>query len=81
VGCGRVDCEGQNGTPGWYVVCEYYPPGNVVGAFAANVQAQIKGKNTDTVESGIGGASALRVPWRESIAVLGGAVGVAIVLW
>lgn len=24
-----------------FVVCEYYPPGNVIGNFTANVQAQI----------------------------------------
>lgn len=81
VGCGRIDCDGENGTPGWYVVCEYYPPGNVIGSFAVNVQSQVKGKNTDTVESGIGGAGALRIPWIESVAVLCGAVGVAVILW
>jgi hypothetical protein len=62
-------------------VCEYYPPGNVIGAFAQNVQAQVKGKATDTVESGVGGAGSLRIPWRESIAVLLGAITVAVVLW
>ncbi|TVY33755.1 Cell wall protein, partial [Lachnellula subtilissima] len=36
VGCGRTACGGKNGTPGWYVVCEYYPPGNVVGGAGGN---------------------------------------------
>lgn len=62
-------------------MCEYYPPGNVIGEFAQNVQAQIKGKPTDTVESGVGGAGSLRIPWRESLAVLVGAIAVAFALW
>ncbi|XMA14312.1 hypothetical protein WAI453_007103 [Rhynchosporium graminicola] len=67
VGCAVKACGGENGlmnspdTPGYFVVCEYYPPGNVVGsknqAFKDNVPAQEKGKKTDTVESGIGAKS------------------------
>jgi hypothetical protein len=60
VGCGRQSCNGENGTPGWYVVCEYYPPGNVVGDnnqfFIENVMPQIKGEPSDTVESGVTGS-------------------------
>lgn len=43
VGCGRTECNGDGGNkaPGWYVVCEYYPPGNVVGAFTSMVQGQV----------------------------------------
>lgn len=45
------------GTPGFYVVCEYYPAGNIVGDnnqfFIDNVKKQVKGKPTDTVESGV----------------------------
>ncbi|KAL5412188.1 hypothetical protein PMIN04_009974 [Paraphaeosphaeria minitans] len=43
VGCGRTECDGQDKgkAPGWFVVCEYYPPGNVIGSFAENVQAQV----------------------------------------
>ncbi|KAI1191827.1 CAP domain-containing protein [Nemania serpens] len=33
VGCGRRLC----GAKGWYLVCEYWPRGNVVGAFAGEV--------------------------------------------
>lgn len=40
VGCGVADCsmnldgDGKNGegkAVGWFLVCEYWPPGNVVG--------------------------------------------------
>lgn len=61
VGCGRFACNGANQTPGYYVVCEYYPPGNVEGDnnqyFKDNVHTQVKGKSTDTVESGVTGAA------------------------
>lgn len=32
VGCGAFNCP-----DGWYFTCEYYPPGNVPGAFTSNV--------------------------------------------
>jgi hypothetical protein len=49
VGCGRTQCNGERdkdkdkdmAAPGWYVVCEYYPPGNVIGSFTAMVQEQV----------------------------------------
>lgn len=57
VGCGRTSCQGEGGTPGFYVVCEYWPAGNIVGDnnqyFVDNVKKQTKGKATDTVESGV----------------------------
>lgn len=39
VGCALVPCNGQHGTPGNYLVCEYSPPGNRIapGYFAENV--------------------------------------------
>jgi hypothetical protein len=40
------------------VVCEYYPPGNVIGAFDGNVQSQVNGSAGDTVESGLGNSAA-----------------------
>ncbi|KAH6671087.1 CAP domain-containing protein [Halenospora varia] len=59
VGCGRTSCQGKNKTPGWYVVCEYFPAGNVVGAngqyFKDNVAKISQGKLTDTVEGGVNG--------------------------
>lgn len=47
VGCARSFCnagaEGGKGTaPGWFVVCEYWPGGNVIGAFGENVQPYVK---------------------------------------
>jgi hypothetical protein len=51
VGCGRTNCTGSGGMDGWFVVCEYYPPGNVIGEFKENVQSQVSGSPTDTVES------------------------------
>ena len=77
VGCGRASCQGENGTPGWYVVCEYYPPGNIVGDdslyFVWNVHKQVLGRNTDTVESGITSVGTGRGEWRGGLGVLAGA--------
>lgn len=60
VGCGRTNCNGKNGTPGWFVVCEYWPPGNVLAGsgdkeqyFVGNVGKLVKGSLKDTVESGV----------------------------
>jgi uncharacterized protein YkwD len=39
VGCGRRLC----GTSGWFLVCEYFPRGNVIGQFANEVGGQING--------------------------------------
>lgn len=43
VGCGRTECNGKGGddAPGWYVVCEYWPHGNVIGQFQDNVQEEV----------------------------------------
>lgn len=39
LGCGVASCEGKNGTPGKYLVCEYSPAGNIMNRhyFQANV--------------------------------------------
>ncbi|KAI7776483.1 Cell wall protein PRY3 [Diaporthe eres] len=39
VGCGSRLC----GTRGWYLVCEYWPRGNVIGQFAEQVGRQVSG--------------------------------------
>lgn len=48
MGCAAVDCSGKNNLKGHIVVCEYWPPGNMVGEdnkyFRANVQAQVEVK-------------------------------------
>lgn len=48
MGCAAVDCSGKNKLKGHIVVCEYWPPGNMVGEdnkyFRANVQAQVEVK-------------------------------------
>ncbi|KAK4695860.1 hypothetical protein P7C71_g1964, partial [Lecanoromycetidae sp. Uapishka_2] len=50
VGCGRVDCDGKGGSAqGWFVVCEYWPAGNVEGQFAQEVGREIR---TFTVKGG-----------------------------
>ena len=85
VGCGRTACNGDNNTPGYYVVCEYYPAGNVEGDdnqfFVDNVKKQIKGKDTDTVESGVSsdGVGFRDARWGVGVVGLAGVVGVGIV--
>ena len=85
VGCGRTACDGENNTPGYFVVCEYYPPGNVVGDnnqyFVDNVRKQVKGKPTDTVESGVTswGRSHGEMRWGIGVLGLAGVLGVGIV--
>ena len=39
LGCGYATCDGKNGTPGKYLVCEYSPAGNITSRkyFQANV--------------------------------------------
>ncbi|KAL8395992.1 hypothetical protein RB595_003432 [Gaeumannomyces hyphopodioides] len=39
VGCGRRLC----GTKGWYLVCEYWPRGNVIGEFKDMVAGPVEG--------------------------------------
>lgn len=74
VGCGRRECDGRGGSPGWYVVCEYYPPGNVIGAFEENVQDQVEGVKNGNSE-GVVGAASRRAGWDGWSVVLVGLVG------
>lgn len=84
VGCGRTNCSSRNTTPGWYVVCEYYPPGNIVGDdnnyFRWNVHAQVEGHASDTVESGVTSAASSAREWLSLGSVLVSA-GVLILAW
>ena len=70
MGCARKECNGDGGddAPGWYVVCEYWPRGNVVGQFKDNVQAE-EGSDAE------GAASMLRI--KENWGVLGCALMLA----
>lgn len=43
VGCGRVNCNGKNEVEGWFLVCEYWPPGNVDGEYLREVEMQVEG--------------------------------------
>jgi hypothetical protein len=49
VGCGRMLC----GDKGWYLVCEYWPRGNVVGQFEAQVAKQEGGEDEDSAAAGL----------------------------
>ena len=40
VGCGAEDCGGRGGVGGWFVVCEYWPAGNVEGEYRSQVQRE-----------------------------------------
>ncbi|OAL06456.1 PR-1-like protein [Phaeosphaeriaceae sp. SRC1lsM3a] len=40
LGCARSNCTDKGDAPGWFVVCEYSPPGNFEGQFKENVQRQ-----------------------------------------
>ncbi|CAK7210042.1 hypothetical protein SCUCBS95973_000658 [Sporothrix curviconia] len=46
VGCGRKLCGGKaagSKSTGWFLVCEYWPRGNIIGQFAQEVGRQING--------------------------------------
>lgn len=56
VGCGRKLCGGKaagSKSTGWFLVCEYWPRGNVIGQFAQEVGRQTSG--TGAGSSGGGG--------------------------
>ena len=52
VGCGRAECNGEGGddAPGWFVVCNYYPPGNVIGSFTQNVLERVEEEEEEEEE-------------------------------
>ena len=58
-GCSATNCEGKGdgSAPGWFVVCEYYPPGNVIGEFKQNVQSQVKGQGGECPQGAVCGAA------------------------
>ncbi|KAL9047056.1 MAG: hypothetical protein Q9214_000273 [Letrouitia sp. 1 TL-2023] len=75
LGCGRQECgqaSGRNqakGTaPGWFLVCEYWPPGNVNSKeqFSQNVQKQVSRESA---------AARSAAEWMLALMILGTAVG------
>ncbi|GAB1315614.1 Extracellular SCP domain-containing protein Pry1 [Madurella fahalii] len=65
VGCGARECggEGDSGGPrGWFLVCEYWPRGNVLGRFADEVGAWAGGDGLSSGGDGRGkGAMRMRM--------------------
>jgi len=56
-GCAAVNCTGKGGMDGFFLVCEYYPSGNVVGEnnafFIQNVQSQIHTSGPTWISSAV----------------------------
>lgn len=59
VGCGRVNCNGKNDVEGWFLVCEYWPPGNVGGEYAEEVEMQVEGGDGEMISRPGGGQRVL----------------------
>ncbi|KAL1623577.1 hypothetical protein SLS56_008217 [Neofusicoccum ribis] len=59
IGCGRKNCGSASGSGdddhanGWYVVCSYWPRGNVLGEFATNVDAAVDGSGSSWDDEGM----------------------------
>ena len=53
MGCGAADCKDN----GWFLVCEYYPPGNVIGEFGRNVGKPGQGEDGEPGMSDVGTAN------------------------
>jgi hypothetical protein len=75
MGCAAKSCYGgtsggEGDAPGWFVTCEYWPRGNVIGQFADNVQASAKGEENAGSRIGGGGWGVL------AVAVVMGVAGV-----
>ncbi|EFX06028.1 extracellular scp domain containing protein [Grosmannia clavigera kw1407] len=50
VGCGRRLCSNKQKNSGWFLVCEYWPRGNVIGQFGEEVGRQA-GRTTESAVS------------------------------
>lgn len=56
IGCGRTKCgdiSGNERAVGWYVVCSYWPRGNIVSEFETNIDAAIDGSGNDWDDGGM----------------------------
>lgn len=72
VGCGRTNCTGKGDAPGWFLVCEYYPGGNVLGQFKENVQGQVMGAVGDVPDDrGAAGGLGVMRGWVVLVGVVG----------
>lgn len=73
VGCGGRLC----GTRGWYLVCEYWPRGNIIGQFGEQVGRQVSGTGSSEAGGGAPGdngmwssaASSGPPPWLLCLAI------------
>ena len=87
VGCARVDCgtddddddddDDEVDAQGWYVVCEYWPPGNVLGdaRFNSNVlSTDASGTGRDTSAATALGRDTISARW----ALIGATLGFAL---
>jgi hypothetical protein len=52
VGCGAADCD----SAGWLLICEYWPPGNVIGEFGRNVGKPGQGEDGEPGMSDVSAA-------------------------
>ncbi|KAL8992556.1 MAG: hypothetical protein Q9169_007011 [Polycauliona sp. 2 TL-2023] len=76
VGCGATWCDGQEETPGWFVVCRYFPAGNVEGGFEENVQEEEEEDKEEGKEGGVGGLGDRMTRWWGLIGMVVVVVGV-----
>ncbi|KAF3933345.1 Ophanin [Dactylella cylindrospora] len=54
IGCARRECGGEGEAPGWFIACEYYPPGNFLGQFDEMVDEQVAGPGSGAGKPEIG---------------------------
>ncbi|KAF1996108.1 PR-1-like protein [Amniculicola lignicola CBS 123094] len=72
IGCGRTYCNNKDkkGAYGWYLVCEYWPHGNVIGQFKENVQKEVDEDEPDPTPA-VTGTVEVIVPSSTSTGVAG----------
>lgn len=56
LGCARKACDGK----GWYLICEYWPTGNILGHFQKSVGKQINGTKSDVPSQGTSHTQSLK---------------------
>lgn len=67
VGCGRLNCgEGK----GWYLVCEYWPRGNVIGQFQDMVGRPVEGVNMGNAGTRVGAEAMTALLWFFPLALI-----------